>query len=92
MSWVTIEVDVDIDDFYREPSRSEKESLAQRLEVDGFYEVEEADCDVTGLGTKSDTLGEIELRENLTALWNSWAQLTKEEEKVIADLAKKFKI
>jgi len=88
MRYVTIntEVDVDIyiDNFYRELSSREKQDLVDWLKEDGYLVGRIAEYDTPG------TPMQDMFNENINKIKNSYYQLTNEEIELIEKLAKKY--
>jgi len=88
MSYISI--DIDLDDIYSEMNRRDKQTIAQWLYEDDVLDSHsnpEIRKMVRGDG-ESD--GEKYLRDNLTKIWDSYYQLTKEEEEVIQKIANRL--
>lgn len=90
MSWSWISIDVDLDDVYNKMSRSDKKTMAEWLHEDEILEshpnpeirkVVRGDCE---------SFDEKELRDNLAKIWNSYYQLTIEDQEIIKQIAKKL--
>jgi hypothetical protein len=86
MSYITVtaDVDIDIDDFYRELSSREKQDLVDWLKEDGYLVGRIAEYDT--LGTPMQDM----FNENINKIKNSYYQLTNEEIELIEKLAKKY--
>jgi hypothetical protein len=88
MSYVRI--DVDLDEVYNEMGRSDKHNMAEWLYEDGILSTHpntEIRKMVRG-GEESN--GEKELRDDLSKIWNSYHQLTNEEELLIKQIANRL--
>jgi hypothetical protein len=86
MSYITVtaDVDIDIDDFYRELSSREKQDLVEWLKEDGYLVGRIAEYDTPG------TPMQDMFNENINKIKNSYYQLTNEEIELIEKLAKKY--
>jgi hypothetical protein len=82
-----IEVDVDVDDFYDELSRWEKQSLVEMLEKDGFCELKQEDNEF--IIKDPNALDEIWI-ENMKKLFHGRLQLSNEDEETIRKIANKL--
>jgi hypothetical protein len=88
MSYISIEVD--LDDIYSEMGSRDKKTIAQWLYDDGILD-DHSDPEIRKMvrgDVESD--GEKYLRDDLTKIWNSYYQLTKEEEEVIQKIANRL--
>ena len=88
MSYISIEVD--LDDIYSEMGSRDKKIIAQWLYDDGILD-DHSDPEIRKMvrgDVESD--GEKYLRDDLTKIWNSYYQLTKEEEEVIQKIANRL--
>jgi hypothetical protein len=86
----SIRVYVDLDNVYDEMDRHDKKTIAEWLHEDGVLDNHpnpEIRKMVRG-DVESD--GEKYLRDDLTKIWNSYYQLTKEEEEVIQKIANRL--
>ena len=89
MSWINIDVDVDLDTVYDAMSRHDKECMAEWLEKDGFCildEDTEIDIEITG----RESWDELQFKKALKTLWLAWPQLTPETAMQIQNLAKQY--
>ena len=85
-----INVHVDLDEIYDDMDRRDKQEMAEWLHDDGILE-SHSNIEVRKLVRGGDeTNGEKELRDNLTKLWNSYYQLTTEEELLIKNIANRL--
>ena len=86
MSYITVtaDVDIDIDDFYRELSSREKQDLVEWLKEDGYLVGRIAEYDT--LGTPMQDM----FNENMNKIAASYHLLTNEEIELIEKLAKKY--
>ena len=86
MSYITVtaDVDIDIDDFYRELSSREKQDLVDWLKEDGYLVGRIAEYDT--LGTPMQDM----FNENMNKIVASYHLLTNEEIELIEKLAKKY--
>ena len=88
-----IEVDIDVDDFYDELTRWDKQSLAERLENDGFCTLDEDnnnDDDESFKRSNDESFDESQFKDNLTKLWDGFYQLPIEDIETIKKLANKL--
>ncbi len=88
MSWIRI--DVDLDDIYNEMDKSDKRTMAQWLHEDGILETHPNQEIRRMVRGNEESNGEKELRDNLTKIWNSYYQLTNEEELLIKKIANRL--
>ena len=86
MSYITVtaDVDIDIDDFYRELSSREKQDLVEWLKEDGYLTNRDTELDEPGTALQD------MFNENINKIKNSYYQLTNEEIELIEKLAKKY--
>jgi hypothetical protein len=85
MSWVS--VNVDLEDVYSEMNRRDKQMMSEWLYEDDILQSHtNPDIRKVVRGDK-ESQGESELRDNLTKIWNSYHQLTNEEEEFIKKIA-----
>jgi hypothetical protein len=82
-----IEVDVDVDDFYDELSRWEKQSLVEMLEKDGFCELEQEDNEFI---IKDPNALDAMWIEDMKKLFHGRLQLSNEDEETIRKIANKL--
>lgn len=88
MAW--IRVDVDLDDVYSEMNREDKRTMAEWLYDDGTlggHPNPEVRRLVRG---EEESLGEFELRNDLSKLWNGHYRLSNEDEEIIKKIANKL--
>ena len=85
MSWIRI--DVDLDDVWDGMDKNDKRAMAEWLYEDGILG-SHINPEIRRMvrGDK-ESQGESELRDNLTKIWNSYHQLTNEEEEFIKKIA-----
>lgn len=85
MSWIRI--DVDLDDVWDGMDKNDKRAMAEWLYEDGILN-SHINPEIRRMvrGDK-ESQGESELRDNLTKIWNSYHQLTNEEEESIKKIA-----
>jgi len=85
MSWIRI--DVDLDDVWDGMDKNDKRAMAEWLYEDGILN-SHINPEIRRMvrGDK-ESQGESELRDNLTKIWNSYHQLTNEEEEFIKKIA-----
>ena len=85
-----INIHVDLDEIYDDMDRRDKQEMAEWLHDDGILE-SHTNVEIRKLVRGDDeTNGEKELRDNLTKLWNSYYQLTTEEELLIKNIANRL--
>lgn len=88
MSWVRI--DVDLDEVYNEMSRNDKRDMAEWLYEDGILESHPNPEIRKVVRGDRESPGEKELRDNLLRIWNSYYQLTQEDEEIIKKITNKL--
>jgi len=88
MSWISI--DVDLDDVYSEMSRYDKEKMAEWLMEDDILESHPSQNVRLLIRGQEESLGEEQLRNDLTKLWNGYYQLSNEDIETIKLLANKI--
>lgn len=88
MSWIRI--DVDLDDIYNEMDRSDKRTMAQWLYDDDILQKHPNSEIRKVVRGDEESNGEKELRDNLQKIWNSYYQMTKEDEEIIKQIADKL--
>ena len=82
-----INLHVDLDDIYDEMDRQDKMGMAELLYDDGILD-EHINPNIRKVVRgEQESPGEEELRDNLTKIWNSYHQLTNEEEELIKKIA-----
>jgi hypothetical protein len=85
-----IRIDVDLDDIYNEMDRHDKRAMAGRLYDDGILQ-SHTNPEIRKLVRgDNESQGECELRDNLTKIWNSYYQLTNEEEELVKKISNRF--
>jgi hypothetical protein len=85
-----INVHVDLDEIYDDMDRLDKESMAEWLHDDGILE-NHKNVEIRKLVRgKEESNGEKYLRDDLTKIWNSYYQLTSEEELLIKNIANRL--
>jgi hypothetical protein len=85
MAWVR--VDIDLDDIYDEMDRHDKIGMAEWLYDDRILDKHPNPNIRKVVRGEQESPGEKELRDNLTKIWNSYHQLTNEEEELIKKIA-----
>jgi hypothetical protein len=84
-----INVHVDLDEIYDDMDRRDKESMAEWLHDDGILD-NHLNAEIRKLVRgKEESNGEKYLRD-LTKIWNSYYQLTSEEELLIKNIANRL--
>lgn len=86
----SVRVYVDLDDVYDEMDKRDKMNMVQWLYEDGILETHTNPEIRKIVRGNEESQGEKELRDNLTKLWKSYYQLTKEEEELIKQIANRF--
>jgi hypothetical protein len=85
-----IRIDVDLDDIYNEMDRHDKRAMAGWLYDDGILQ-SHTNPEIRKLVRgDNESQGECELRDNLTKIWNSYYQLTNEEEELVKKISNRF--
>jgi hypothetical protein len=85
-----IRIDVDLDDIYNEMDRHDKRTMAEWLYDDGILQ-SHTNPEIRKLVRgDNESQGECELRDNLTKIWNSYYQLTNEEEELVKKISNRF--
>lgn len=82
MSYISVSVDVDIDDILWSASNRDKQKLADRLYEDGFKAVKDQDVEYRNPETSFD--------EACLKLFGQGWRLTLEQEQYIINLSKRF--
>lgn len=85
-----IRVDVDLDDVYNEMDRRDKQLMAEWLHDDGILEKHPNPEIRKVVRGDDESLGESELRDNLTKLWNGYYRISKEDEDIIKQISNKL--
>lgn len=88
MSYISI--DVDLDEVYDQMSRSDKRDIAEWLHEDGILESHPNPEIRKVVRGDEESNGEKYLRDDLTKIWNSYYQLTTEEELLIKNIANRL--
>ena len=83
----SIRVYVDLDDVYDEMDRRDKQNMAEWLFEDGILEKHPNPEIRKIVRSDEETFGERELRDNLTKIWNSYYQLSPDQEELIKSIA-----
>jgi DNA-binding SARP family transcriptional activator len=83
-----VEVDVDVDDFYNEMNRWEKQSMAEMLEKDGFCTLDEDDED--DFVIEDPNAFDEEWIKVMKKIFNGRLQLSNEDEEIIKTIANKL--
>jgi hypothetical protein len=86
----SIRVYVDLDDVYDEMDRRDKITIAEWLYDDGILESHPNTEIRKVVRGDEESNGEKELRDSLSKLWNSYYQLTNEEELLIKHIANRL--
>ena len=84
-----VEVDVDVDDFYNEMNRWEKQSMAEMLEKDGFCTLDEDDNEDDFVIEDPNAFDE-EWIKVMKKIFNGRLQLSNEDEEIIKTIANKL--
>ena len=85
-----IRIDVDLDDIYNEMDRHDKRTMAGWLYDDDILQ-SHTNPEIRKLVRgDNESQGECELRDNLTKIWNSYYQLTNEEEELVKKISNRF--
>ena len=85
-----INVHVDLDEIYEDMDRRDKESMAEWLHDDGILS-NHSNAEIRKLVRgQEESNGEKYLRDDLTKIWNSYYQLTSEEELLIKNIANRL--
>ena len=85
-----INVHVDLDEIYDDMDRRDKQEMAEWLHDDGILETHK-NIEIRKLVRgKEESNGEKYLRDDLTKIWNSYYQLTSEEELLIKNIANRL--
>jgi hypothetical protein len=88
MSYVRI--DVDLDEVYNEMGRIDKHNMAEWLYEDGILE-NHSNIEIRKLVRgDQESIVEKYLRDDLMKIWNSYYQLTNEEEEIIKKIANRL--
>ena len=83
----SIRVYVDLDDVYDEMDRRDKQNMTEWLFEDGILE-KHPNLEIRKIvRSDEETFGERELRDNLTKIWNSYYQLSPDQEELIKSIA-----
>lgn len=85
-----VRIDIDLDEIYDEMDRHDKREMASWLFDDGVlgsHPNPEIRRLVRG---DEESMGEKELRDNLTKVWNSYHLLTNEEEELIKKISSRL--
>jgi hypothetical protein len=86
----SIRVYVDLDDVYDEMDRHDKQKIAEWIYEDGILD-NHPNAEIRKLVRgKEESNGEKYLRDDLTKIWNSYYQLTSEEELLIKNIANRL--
>jgi hypothetical protein len=85
-----INVHVDLDQIYDDMDRRDKQEIAEWLHDDGILETHNNTEIRKLVRGKEESNGEKYLRDDLTKIWNSYYQLTREEELLIKNIANRL--
>ena len=85
-----INVHVDLDQIYDDMDRRDKQEIAEWLHDDGILETHNNTEIRKLVRGKEESNGEKYLRDDLTKIWNSYYQLTSEEELLIKNIANRL--
>jgi hypothetical protein len=85
-----VRVDVDLDDVYNEMDRRDKQLMAEWLHDDGILDKHPNPEIRKVVRGDDESLGESELRDNLTKLWNGYYRISKEDEEIIKQISNKL--
>jgi hypothetical protein len=86
----SIRVYVDLDNVYDEMDRHDKKTIAEWLHEDGVLD-NHPNPEIRKLVRgKEESIVEKYLRDDLTKIWNSYYQLTSEEELLIKNIANRL--
>lgn len=85
-----INVHVDLDEIYNDMDRRDKQAMAEWLHDDGILETHHNTEIRKLVRGKEESNGEKYLRDDLTKIWNSYYQLTSEEELLIKQIANRL--
>jgi hypothetical protein len=88
MSYVRIEVD--LEEVYDQMGKRDKNNMAEWLYEDGILDNHSNSEIRKMVRGNEESNGEKELRDNLSKLWNSYYQLTNEEELLIKQIANRL--
>jgi hypothetical protein len=88
MSYVRI--DVDLDEVYNEMDRIDKRNMAERLYEDGILDTHPNPEIRKMVRGDQESIVEKYLRDDLMKIWNSYYQLTNEEEEIIKKIANRL--
>jgi len=88
MSYVRI--DVDLDEVYDQMGRRDKHNMAEWLYEDGILDTHTNPEIRKMVRGDEESNGEKYLRDDLTKIWNSYYQLTCEEELLIKQIANRL--
>jgi hypothetical protein len=90
MSWISI--DVDLDDVYRNMDRSDKRTMVEWLDEDGYLEKEDEPLCGGLVAKKQETYDDKVLRESLNIIWRESNRMSEEETELIRKIAEKYGI
>ena len=85
-----INVHVDLDEIYDDMDRSDKRTMAEWLYDDGILESHKNPEIRKVVRGDEESNGEKELRDSLTKIWNSYYQLSNEEEELIKKISNRL--
>jgi hypothetical protein len=85
-----VRVDVDLDDVYNGMDRRDKQLMAEWLHDDGILDKHPNPEIRKVVRGDDESLGESELRDNLTKLWNGYYRISKEDEEIIKQISNKL--
>lgn len=86
-----VNVDVDVDDFYDDMSRWEKQTMAEMLEQDGFCTVKQDDDNIdTDFVIENPNVHDMEWIEQIQKLFHGRLQLSNEDAELIKTIANKL--
>ena len=88
MSYINLHVD--LDDIYNDMDRHDKQAMAEWLHDDGILDKHPNPEIRKMVRGDEESNGEKYLRDDLTKIWNSYYQLTCEEELLIKQIANKL--
>jgi hypothetical protein len=90
MTYIRINVDVDLDEIYNEMDRHDKREMAEWLFDDGILS-SHPNPEIRKLVRGDvESQGEKELRDALTKLWNGYHRLSNEDELLIKQITDKL--
>jgi len=90
MSWISI--DVDLDDVYRNMDPSDKRTMVEWLDEDGYLEKEGEPLFGGLVAKEQETYDDKVLRESLNIIWRESSRISEEETELIRKIAEKYGI